>query len=264
MERLIADPSALSLGGERRELTLFFSDIAGFTTISENLEPDKLAKLLTTLLSEITGIIQHHGGTVDKYVGDAVVAFWNAPLNQPDHARLAVSAALACQKRLAELNGEFSRVFGLSLKLRIGIHSGLVTVGNFGSKDRFNYTVVGDAANLASRLEGTNKHFGTDILISESTHALIGKSLPARSVGAVCVVGRKQSVNIFEPRDSFESDFLTSFERARTLFEDGFQTEALTLFRDLKDDPVSQAYVTRIERTGVASGYDPIWYLSDK
>ncbi len=169
IDRLLDDPAQLKLGGERRELTIFFSDLHGFSSISERLDPQDLTALLNDYLSDMTDIILEEEGTVDKYEGDAIIAFWNAPLDQPDHALRACRAALRCQQRLQERSREFLERAGSPLRMRIGINTGIVVVGNMGSRRRFDYTVLGDAANLASRLEGANKAFGTGIMIAEST-----------------------------------------------------------------------------------------------
>ena len=169
IDRLIQDPKQLKLGGERRVLSMFFSDIQGFTSISEHLSPEDLTSLLNDFLSAMTEIIQTEGGTIDKYEGDAIIAFWNAPLNVPDHAVCAVRAALRCQAKLAELRTGFKQRAGTDVLMRVGINTGAVVVGNMGSHTRFNYTAFGDGMNLASRLEGGNKQFGSYIMISQFT-----------------------------------------------------------------------------------------------
>ena len=199
IDKMILAESEIKLGGDRRELTLFFSDIAGFTSISEQLPPEKVGELLNDYLSILTEVIQNRNGTVDKFVGDAVVAFWNAPLNEANHAQLAVEAAMECQRRLNQKANEFITRFGFAPETRIGIHTGSVTVGNFGGADRFSYTVLGDAANLASRLEGLNKFFGTKILTSLATRERCNNSLTFRRLGRAVVVGRNEPVEIFEP-----------------------------------------------------------------
>jgi adenylate cyclase len=149
IERVIQNPALLRLGGEKREITSFFSDVAGFTSISEALAPEELVNLLDEYLSEMTDIILTSGGTLDKYEGDAIIAFWNAPLDQPDHALRACRAALACQKRLAELQSRFQEKYGRAVSMRIGLNSGPAVVGNMGSSRRFDYTAMGDTINLA-------------------------------------------------------------------------------------------------------------------
>ena len=146
----------------------------------------------------MTDIILEEGGYLDKYIGDAIVAFWNAPLAQPDHAVRACRAALRCQRRLAEQREAYKQRTGVTIKARIGMNTGEVTVGNMGSRDRFNYTVLGDAANLASRLEGANKAFGTYAMISEATWSKTDGRFIGRELGQLRVVGREKPVRVFE------------------------------------------------------------------
>ena len=152
-----------------RDVTVWFSDVAGFTGISEKLSPGELVALMNEYLTAMTDIVEAHGGFVDKYIGDAIVAVFGAPHDDPDHALSAVRAALACQAKLSELNRDAVAFKGHRLACRIGINTGAMLVGNIGSRRRFNYTVMGDAANLASRLEGVNKMYGTRILASAAT-----------------------------------------------------------------------------------------------
>ncbi len=266
IEKIIADPSRLKLGGEKRELSIFFSDIKGFTAISERLEPTRLSDLLNRYLTEMTGIIQRSGGTVDKYVGDAVVAFWNAPLDVSDHADRAVKAALECQLRLKELAPLWQQEFGVELSARIGIHTGLVSVGNFGSEDRFNYTMIGDAANLASRLEGANKKFGSEILISEDSYGKLSHRDGVRALGAVKVLGREAAVKVFEPLSGgrFSSEHLEQFKAGVEAFKTGDRNRALSMFGSLLEDPAACAYVARIAEENGREGQSPVWILSDK
>ena len=193
IDRLLEEPSRLKLGGERRELSIFFSDLQGFSSISERLDPQALTTLLNDYLSDMTDIILEEEGTVDKYEGDAIIAFWNAPLTQPDHALRACRAALRCQQKLRERNQEFLQRAGSAFWMRIGINTGPVVVGNMGSRQRFDYTVLGDAANLASRLEGANKAFGTDTMVAESTWIQTNGQLKGREIGLLRVVGRQTS-----------------------------------------------------------------------
>ncbi len=176
IEQLIQHPERLQLGGERKVLSIFFSDLQGFTSISEGLAPEDLTVLLNEYLSAMTDIIQAEGGTVDKYEGDAIIAFWNAPLDIPDHAQRVVRAALECQRTLAEMRPAIRSRIGKDLLMRIGINTGPAVVGNLGSHTRFDYTMLGDAVNLAARLEGANKEFGTYTMISQATRDLIGSS----------------------------------------------------------------------------------------
>ncbi|MBM4313010.1 MAG: adenylate/guanylate cyclase domain-containing protein [Deltaproteobacteria bacterium] len=234
IEELIQHPERLKLGGERRELSIFFSDLEGFTGISEGLEPEELTALLNDYLSAMTDIIHEEGGTVDKYEGDAIIAFWNAPLQQPDHAGRCVRAALRCQEKLAGLRPAFRERIGKDLRMRIGINSGPAVVGNMGSHTRFDYTMLGDAVNLASRLEGINKEFGTYTIVSQATLDLLAGAFPVRELSRVSVVGRREPVTIHEPMFPAEHDsriedlrifaqgleafYRGRFDRAETIF----------------------------------------------
>jgi adenylate cyclase len=198
VDRMVAGGRMPELGGEEREVTVLFSDIAGFTAISEACDPATLVQGLNTYFSTMTGIIEAHGGFVDKYIGDAIVAVFGAPVEEARHAEHAVRAALEMQAALAGDPQRFA-VAGRTLKTRIGLNSGRVLIGNIGSPRRFNYTAMGDAVNLAARLEGANKAYGTSILASEDTMQAAGDAIVARRVDLVRVVGRAQPVRLFEP-----------------------------------------------------------------
>lgn len=199
IEQMIASKELPRLGGEMRDVTVFFSDLVGFSAIAEQLAPDTLVGLMNEYLSEMTDIVESCGGYVDKYIGDSIVAVFGAPANDPDHATHAVQAALKCRDRLAELNRTASAFQGHSLRQRIGLNSGPAVVGNIGSRRRFNYTVMSDTVNLASRLEGANTYFATSILVSETTAALTAGAFEWRELDAIRVKGRVQPVKIFQP-----------------------------------------------------------------
>jgi adenylate cyclase len=276
IDQIVKDPSSLSLGGDRRELSIFFSDIAGFTSISEKMDPQRLVLLLNQFLTAMTDIILKHGGTVDKYVGDAIVAFWNAPLLQANHAQKAVEAAVECQIEITKLADHFQKEFGVRLQMRIGIHTGIVGVGNFGSRERFNYTVIGDAANLASRLEGANKYFGTDILVSDATNRQQMGVIPTRKIADIRVVGKSEPVAVYEPLFDRQGGVLSAAElsvynQALSFFDAGRLDEAQSLFEKLGHDSVSRVYLSRIGRDCsklkggvVSSPWNPTWNLSEK
>lgn len=199
IERMLASNKLPELGGEMRNVTVFFSDIAGFSSMSETMTPTALVALMNEYLSAMTEIVEAHGGYVDKYIGDSVVAMFGAPVYDLNHARNAVSAALKCRDRLEELNRSTGPFHGRKLSHRIGLNSGEALVGNIGSRRRFNYTVMSDAVNLASRLEGANKYFGTSIMASEMTVQLAGLAYTWRELDAICVIGRSQPVRVYEP-----------------------------------------------------------------
>ncbi|MTW15146.1 CHASE2 domain-containing protein [Rhodoplanes serenus] len=198
IDRMLDADEPPALGGEMRDVTVFFSDIAGFSSIAETMTPQALVAWMNAYLSEMTDIIEACGGYVDKYIGDSIVAVFGAPANDPDHARSAVTAALRCRERLAVLN-ETAAFQGHRIAHRIGLNSGEALVGNIGSRRRFNYTVMSDAVNLASRLEGANKYFGTSIMASETTVGRTGDAFVWRELDAIRVKGRVQPVKILEP-----------------------------------------------------------------
>jgi adenylate cyclase len=198
IDHLLEHPEKLQLGGERRRLTLFFSDLAGFTSISERLSPEIVVGLLNDYLSTMTEIILEEEGTVDKFEGDAIMAFWGAPLEQPDHAVRACRAALRQTQALVELNRRFAGLDLPPLTMRIGLHTGDAIVGNLGSVKRFDYTVIGDTVNLASRLEGLNKFYGSQIMASEVTVAGCAGAVAFRELDLVAVKGRETAVRVFE------------------------------------------------------------------
>jgi adenylate cyclase len=204
VEQMIAHPEMLRLGGERRELTLLFSDLAGFTSISEKLPPDGVAKVINAYLTEMTRVILAEGGTVDKFIGDAVMAFWGAPLDDPEHALRATRAAIAMQEAMDGLQESYHAMGLGNVGLRIGLNTGPAAVGNMGSEDRFDYTALGDAVNLASRLEGVNKMYGTRILLSKTTEKLLGDAIKLRPVDRVRVKGKEEPIDIYTPCDNDE------------------------------------------------------------
>ncbi len=198
VKQLVQNPDALKLGGEKRELTVYFSDLAGFTTLSEKMPPDRLVSLMNLFLEELTECVLREGCYLDKYIGDAIMAVFGSPEALENHALSACRAALASQRRLAELNGQIEREYGMRLGMRIGVNTGEMIVGNVGSAKKRNYTVLGDAVNLASRLEGANKEFGTMILIGPATAAAVAGALVTRPVARLQVKGKKQAVEVHE------------------------------------------------------------------
>lgn len=199
VSRLIAQPELMRLGGEAREVTLMFTDLANFTTLSEQLSAEQTVEVLTAYFNAMTPIVHATGGTVDKFIGDAVMAFWGAPLDDPQHAEHAVTAAISMQQAMQVLVADL-RARGLPpIHMRIGLHTGRVVVGNVGSEQRFSYTAIGDAVNLAARLEGANKAFGTGILLSAATAAQLPSSVALRALDDVVVKGKTEPVRVFTP-----------------------------------------------------------------
>lgn len=271
IEELIQDPKRLRLGGERRELSIFFSDLQGFTSLSEGLSPEELTALLNEYLSAMTDIIHEEGGTVDKYEGDAIIAFWNAPLAQDDHALRAVRAALHCQRTLARLRPAFAERVGKELHMRIGLNSGPAVVGNMGSRTRFDYTMLGDAVNLAARLEGINKQFGTYTMISESTWRQVSGEFRARQLSRVAVVGRKEPVVVYEPwlPEEYErhSARIAVFERGLEQYYAGdFATAEQTFAGIADEDPPARNYLQRCRelRQAPPAEWNGVWVMTSK
>jgi len=198
IEKMLSSNKPPALGGETRNVTVYFSDIADFSAIAEKIPPTELVAAMNEYLSAMTDVIEAHGGFVDKYFGDAIVAVFGAPLDDPQHATNAVRAALRCAASLGMLD-RVSAAFGGTVRQRIGLNSGEALVGNIGSRRRFNYTVMGDVVNLASRLEGSNKLYGTTVMASEATVTLTGRTFVWRELDAIRVKGRRQAVRIFEP-----------------------------------------------------------------
>ncbi|MFZ2089744.1 MAG: adenylate/guanylate cyclase domain-containing protein [Desulfobaccales bacterium] len=198
VEEIIKHPERLRLGGERRELTIFFCDIRGFTNLSESLAPEALAAILHDFLNPMSKIVVKHGGTIDKFMGDAIMALYGAPLHFPDHARRACETAVEMVETLKILDQEWVAQGRPPLRIGIGINSGPVAVGNMGSDTLFDYTAIGDNVNLASRLEGLNKYYGTDIIVSGSTAESLDNHFVLRELDLVRVKGKKQQVTIFE------------------------------------------------------------------
>ncbi|MCX6992418.1 MAG: adenylate/guanylate cyclase domain-containing protein [Kiritimatiellaeota bacterium] len=271
IEQIVQHPERLQLGGEQRTLSILFSDLQGFTTISEGLNPQELTALLNEYLTAMTDIIQDEGGTVDKYEGDAIIAFWNAPLAQDDHAARAVRTALRCQTALAEMRPAVHARIGKDLFMRIGLNTGPVVVGNMGSRNRFNYTILGDAANLASRLEGINKQFGTYTMISETTHTAMGQTFAAREISRVAVVGRKTPVRVFEPMRpeilAAHADDFAQFAKGLSAFYQGRFAEAVAAFEPLRaKDPPAAAYWRKCQalRAAPPTTWDGVWVMTEK
>jgi len=199
VEVITKDPSKLKLGGDKRDMTMFFLDIAHFTTISEKMDPEKLTLFLNKYLSAFTDVILKNDGVVDKYIGDCIMAFWNAPLDQKEHRLLACFSAIECMEANERLNKELLQGdMPEKPAIRIGLNSGYVVVGNMGSSTRFSYTVIGDEVNLASRLEGANKFFGSRIMASEATYGEAKDKVDARMLGSVRVVGKAVPIKVFE------------------------------------------------------------------
>jgi adenylate cyclase len=252
VEQLVRSPERMKLEGERRVMTFLFTDVKDFTTMSEKLESQELARILNAYLEGITAIVLKHDGMVDKFIGDAVFAIFNAPVDLPDHADKAVHAALEIDQFCQEFHEAQVRAgipFGIT---RIGVHTGTAVIGNFGSSARFTYTAQGDAVNTASRLEALNKHFGTRISVSEATVALC-TTVRFRPIASVVLKGKTEAVAVFEPlhegdmRDDFLERYGIAFARLESEAPD-----ALALFDQLTqeapDDPCVALHLERLKR----------------
>tara|TARA_Y100000310_G_scaffold167546_2_gene167425 strand:- start:65033 stop:66916 length:1884 start_codon:yes stop_codon:yes gene_type:complete len=241
----------LNLGGQKKNITLFFSDIRGFTTISEKLSPEKLSSLINRYLTEMTKIILDHGGTLDKFIGDAIMAFWNAPIDEKNHASLACKSAISQIKTLKYFNKSLKKEKLPPLQIGCGLHTGDAVVGNFGSEDRFDYTALGDAVNTAARLEGLTKYYGVDIIISESTHLLIKKELKCMKLDMVKVKGKEKPISIYELCIDHNEDFINQYEKALELYFERKFKEALKNFKFAlklrKEDKSCKRFIERCE-----------------
>jgi adenylate cyclase len=198
VREILINPDKLSLGGQKKEITILFSDIRGFTSMSEEMSPEEVVNMLNEYLSEMTKVVFENGGTLDKFIGDAVMALFNVPLEQPDHALRAVKCALGMQNSLSKLNEKWKSEGRSTLQIGIGINTGEAVVGNIGSPIRMEYTAIGDNVNLASRLEGVNKIYETNILISKSTYEKVKEEIITGRKFGVKVKGKKDVIEIFE------------------------------------------------------------------
>jgi adenylate cyclase len=225
-DEIAKDPRKLGLGGQRRDMTVMFTDLANFTTLSEAMEVEKLAAVLQFYLEEMSGVVLGVNGTLDKYIGDAIMAFWNAPANQPDHAFRACRAALEMRRREALIQPRIREMSGTEVYSRIGINSGPMVVGNLGSTFKFAYTVIGDAVNLGSRLEGANKMYGTRIMLSETTAAIVNDQFILRKLDLLRVKGKLKPMAVYEligerTLDSKPSEHIGRYETALSLYQQG-------------------------------------------
>jgi adenylate cyclase len=277
IEQLMDDPEMLKLGGERKVLTAFFSDVAGFSSVSEKLEPEELVELLNDYLTEMSRIILKYEGTVDKYEGDAIIAFFGAPLSMEDHALKACLVSIEMQKRLQTLREKWKEEGMPELFCRIGLNTGPMVVGNMGSKTRMDYTIMGDAVNLASRLEGINKQYHTSILITKETYESTNGGVEARELDVIRVVGKKEPVSIYELLGK-KGDIGEKKEKAIKVFNDGLQQyregkweEAMDCFQKVLDidsnDGPSTIYVERCKEfinNQPPDGWDGVFEYQEK
>ena len=268
-DSLAEQSTALAPGGEEKELTVLFTDLAGFTTSAEGLRPAQVARLLNLYFETMTDIVFRHKGTVQGYIGDALMAFWGAPLPDAAHAANAVAAAEEMVAARDAINRQLQAEGLPSVSTRVGIHTGLTIVGNIGSKVRFNYTAIGDTTNLASRLEGLNKRYGTWLLLSGNTLAQQLDRSRFRRIEKVRVKGREGSVEVFTPCD--DRWLVEQGDKAIELFRDRQWEAADAVWRAVQarypDDPVAAYYRSRIAELVAeppAPGWDGTESISEK
>jgi adenylate cyclase len=253
VEAITDRPEQLRLGGEEVEVTVLFADLAGFTPLSEEMAPHDLIRLLNEYFSPMTQIILAHQGTLDKFIGDAIMALWGAPVPLPEHARLACTAALKMQAAMRRLQKQWQAEGLPLLSARMGLHSGPVIAGNVGSRERFNYTVMGDTVNLTSRLEGVNKLYGTEILLSEVTCQYVAGAFLVRELDQVQVRGRAQPVTIYELlgplSDAGPPPWLPLFLSGRAAYRQRDWPQASSYFERVlalkPEDPPAKLYLER-------------------
>jgi adenylate cyclase len=269
VDQVIANPGLLKLGGDRRQLTIIFSDLAGFTTISEQLEPEKVSAIVNRHLSEMTDAILEQHGTVDKFLGDGIMAFWGAPLPDERQSERAVHATIEMQRRMASLREEVQRDTGAELRMRIGVNRGECIIGNMGGNNRFDYTAVGDSVNLASRLEGVNKIYGTEILVSTAVVEAISNGVRFREVDTVRVKGKHVGITVYTPCE--DRDLIALSAEALAAYRAGKFDAAEAAWRKIlaahPDDPVAKVFVGKLavfEAEGVPADWDGINTLDVK
>ncbi len=277
VSELLQDPSKLSLGGEEREMTAFFSDIASFSTFSEKMSPTELVNMLNNYLTEMCNIILAEDGTVDKFEGDAIIAFWGAPAIQQDHAKRACFAAIDMRERLGPLNERIQKDGYSPIGVRMGLNSGAMVVGNMGSAQRLNYTIMGDAVNTASRLEGANKAYRSGTMISESTYAMCLDDVDVRELDRVRVVGKNEPITVYQllarknQTTGLTADLMVQFEKARQLYCNREFEAAMAAFRLCTsidpDDGPSNIFLARCEsyiESPPLADWDGVFVLSEK
>lgn len=245
---IIKNPDRLTLGGEKKEITVLFSDIRGFTGISEKLAPDMLVSLLNEYLGPMTKVVLKNNGTLDKYIGDAIMAIYNAPLDVENHPEKACKTAIEMMAELSEVNNNFKEKGLPSIDIGIGINTGYAVVGNMGADMRFDYTAIGDTVNLASRLEGQNKCYSTHIILSEFTTEKVKDKFMLREIDFLRVFGKEKPVSVFELMIDHSAELIERFSEVLRLYRAMEFQKALDIFTELTeeyDDAVSRLYAER-------------------
>lgn len=255
VDDLIKNPEKIKLGGQREKLTILFSDIRGFTTLSEKMKAEELADYLNEYLTEMTDVIMENNGVVDKFIGDAIMAFWGAPIKNEEQEVKAVETAIKMIEKLEKFNKKMKKKGQPEIAIGIGLNTGKVVVGNLGSHQRFDYTVIGDDVNLASRLEGLTKYYGVKILISEKTRQKLSDRFLIRYLDKVAVKGKKEGVELYQvvcdEQDENMVELVQEFEKAVELYKDQKWAEAKKAFTLIQnkfpEDKVTQKYLERLE-----------------
>ncbi len=275
VNEILAHPEKVKLGGETKNLTILFSDIRGFTSVSEKMDAQGLVGLLNKYLTAMADIILENHGVVDKFIGDAIMAFWGAPLPHKNHAIAAVRTALLMSRKLKEKNEEWKKLNYPEIKIGIGLNTGEAVVGNIGSDDRFDYTVIGDNVNLASRLESLTKFYGVGIIISGSTAEAVRDKFVLRQIDRVAVKGKMQGVKIYEvlgfigEKESYKN-LLHRFEHGFELYLEKDWAAAKTIFEEIliefPDDGPSRVLKERLEEfiASPSADFDGIYHLKFK
>lgn len=275
VEEILKDQTKLRLGGQKKELTVMFCDMKGFTKLSEGLDAAVLTGLLNQFFTRMTRIVLANNGTLDKFMGDAIMCFWGAPLDLPNHAELSCKAALEMLQELKSINAEWKEKFGLEVSVRIGINTGEMYVGNMGSDQAFSYTVLGDSVNLGSRLEGANNIYGTTIIVGEQTEKLAQNKYLFRELDEVMVKGKEEKVAIFElvgtkAELNAHEEWVHAFEEGLKFYRKGEWNEAQAHFGTClslrPQDGATKVFLERIEhlKQEAPKDWDGSWKLVSK
>ena len=276
INHLLLNPDKIKLGGEKRNITIFFSDIRGFTPISEKMNPEELVHLLNEYLNEMTSIIIKNQGLVDKFMGDAIMAFWGAPYDLSNHAEIACLSSLEMIEKLSDLQKKWKQQGIPFFEIGIGLNSGEAIVGNMGSSTRFDYTAIGDNVNLASRMEGLNKIYGTNMILTEKTFESVKDKFETRKLDAVKVKGKRKSIFIYElvcrknELSNKQQDFIRSYEEGLELYFGKKWEEAIKIFQNIlkdKDDKATSVLITRCQqfiKNPPLKEWDGVWTMETK